>query len=174
MIGRMFQCSPKDPDLYALRLILLHVAGIKGYSDAKRVDGVPDDDKRSFREAAKLRGLVRNIDDVDHILEEMFATNCSENKQCELFALILVWHDVGDARGLWERHWREIVKLRPEDTDADQAIKHNNALRMVDNTLEHFRLNSKSYLLAPMHCADPAHQTPAGRRECKELEQEKL
>ena len=36
VIGRMCQCSPKGPDLYALRLILLHVAGIKGYPDAKR------------------------------------------------------------------------------------------------------------------------------------------
>ena len=31
VIGCMFQCSHKDPDLYDLRLILLHVAGIKGY-----------------------------------------------------------------------------------------------------------------------------------------------
>ena len=54
------------------------------------------------REAAKARGLIRNVDEIDHILQEYLSSTTSLSKQCELFALILVWHDVGDARDLWK------------------------------------------------------------------------
>ena len=46
VIGRMCQCSPKNPDLYALRLLLLHVSGVKSFSELKTVDG---EEKRSVR-----------------------------------------------------------------------------------------------------------------------------
>ena len=106
MIGRMYHCSPKQPEMYALRLLLLHVPGAQSHLRLQPVDGV---DKGSFREAAKARGLTQNIEEVDHIIKEMMDSQCGWNKQCELFALLLVWHDIGDARELWEKNWENIV-----------------------------------------------------------------
>ena len=165
----MYQCSPKDPELHALRLLLLHVPGARGYDDLKTVDNVT---KKSFAEAAKARGLMQNVDEIDQILEEYLNSTDSLSKQCELFALILVWHEVGDARELWEKNWRQIVAkdkgyrkakteaeraantpTATEATDAHQHIAakvHNNALRLVEDTLEHFRLNASSYMLTFM------------------------
>ena len=100
MIGRMYHCSPKRPEMYALRLLLLHVPRAQSYLHLQQVDGV---DKGSFREAAKARGLTQNIEEVDHIIKEMMDSQCGWNKKCELFALLLVWHDIGDARELWKR-----------------------------------------------------------------------
>ena len=101
----MFQCSPKNPELYGLRLLLLHVSSTKSFSELKTVDG----EEKTFREAAKARGLIHSTDDVDQIVQEMLLFECGTSKQCELFALILVWHDVGDAREPWGRNWRDIA-----------------------------------------------------------------
>ena len=103
VVGRMFQCSPKNPELYALRLLLLRTPGATGYDHLKTVDG---EAKATFRAAAKARGLIQTTDEVDKIIEEMLLFECGTSKQCELFAFVFVWHDVGDARELWERHWR--------------------------------------------------------------------
>ena len=169
----MFQCSPKDPELYALRLFLLRISGARSYDDLKTVDNVT---KGSFAEAAKARGLMQNVDEIDQILEEYLNSTDSLNKQCELFALILVWHEVGDARELWEKNWRQIVAkdkgYREAKTEAERAANtpkateaaaayesiaakvHNNALRLVEDTLEHFRLNAASYMLTFVDAKD--------------------
>ena len=67
VIGHMYQRSPKDLELYALRLFLLRMAGARRYEELRTVDGV---EKGSFREAAKVRGLIQNVDEIDQILEE--------------------------------------------------------------------------------------------------------
>ena len=65
VIARLFQCSPKNPELYALRLLLLHVPGALSYKDLCNAESV--ENNNSFRVAAKARNLIRNIDDVDQI-----------------------------------------------------------------------------------------------------------
>ena len=134
MIGRMYHCSPKRPEMYALRLLLLHVPGAQGYLHLQQVDGV---DKGSFREAAKARGLTQNIEEVDHIIKEMMDSQCGWNKQCELFALLLVWHDIGDARELRGMSWQNIVarELAQDNSEDNKTRWHNNALRLIDTVL---------------------------------------
>ena len=75
----MYQCSPRDPELYALRLLLLHVPGVLGFEDLYKVDGNPTNE--SFRTAAKARGLMQHIDEVDQILTEMMNAECGVPKQ---------------------------------------------------------------------------------------------
>ena len=82
----MYQCSPKDPELHALRLLLLHVPGAQGFEDLCKVDH--DANNESFRVAAKARGLMQSVDEADRILEEYLGATDSLSKQCELFALI--------------------------------------------------------------------------------------
>ena len=53
---------------------------------------------QTHRETTKYRGLIHTADDVDEIVQEMLMFECGTPKQCELFALVLVWHDVGDTQ----------------------------------------------------------------------------
>ena len=126
MIGRMYHCSPKRPEMYALRLLLLHVPGAQGYLHLQQVDGV---DKGSFREAAKARGLTQNIEEVDHIIKEMMDSQCGWNKQCELFALLLVWHDIGDARELREKNWETLSRESWSKTTARKTRQRGTTMR---------------------------------------------
>ena len=55
IIGRMYSVSVKDQERYFLRLNLLHVKGATSFDDIKTVNGTLCP---TFREAAKLRGLL--------------------------------------------------------------------------------------------------------------------
>ena len=98
----------ENHELYALRLLLLHVPGITSFW---HFNPDPNDNTQppQLRKAAEELGLLHNVDEVDQISEEMIAFECGLAKQCDLFALILVWHDVSDARELWARNWRQIA-----------------------------------------------------------------
>ena len=54
-----------------------------------------------------------------------------------------MWHDVGDARELWERSWRELAKV-DLDRGVPEATAHNDVLRLVELTLMRFSLTAKS------------------------------
>ena len=84
--------------------------------------------------------MIHSEDDVDQIIQEMLLFECGTPKQCELFDLVLVWHDVGDARELWENNWLDICarEVRKAKSEAEQVTAHNHALRLVEETLEHF------------------------------------
>ena len=155
VIGRMYQCSPKDPELYALRLLLLHVPGVESFPSLQHND--------SFMEAAKIRGLARNVDEVDHILEEYLNSTASVSKQCELFALILVWHEVGDARELWEKNWRQIVAkdkgYREAKTEAERAANTPKATEATTGE-EPFRNFFRNFEVSKFRNSERSFQKP--------------
>ena len=70
VIGRMYQVSPTNSELYALRLLLLHVPG--ACSRAELRDGFP-----TYREAAIARGLWQDSDEAQRTLDEAIETQCS-------------------------------------------------------------------------------------------------
>ena len=147
VIGRMYQCSPKDPELYALRLLLSHTPGVESFRQLKVVEDRPP--CATFREAARERGLLQSSEELELILEEMLGTQCSMAKACETCALLLVWHEIGDARDAWAKCWRQMVGLELRHGASDAAA-HNAALRHVELTLDHFRLTAESFLLQYM------------------------
>ena len=78
---------------------------------------------------------------------------------CDFFALLLVWHDVGDARDLWQRSWRDLAQddLR---RGASEATAHNNVLHLVEQTLSRFSLTAKAYMLQPMQVENVPSTSP--------------
>ena len=64
--------------------------------------------------------------------------------------------------------------MRDDDSVQKKVKEHNNALRLVDETLEHFRLNAKSYMLSYKDCGAPAVATDSLTTECKEIQQERV
>ena len=168
VIGRMFQCSPKEPELYALGLLSSRTAGVESFEQLYFVDGVK---RSSLREAAKTTGLLQSSEELELIIEEMLGTQCSMAKACETFALILVWHDVGDARDAWAKSWRHMVGLDLRH-GASEVAAHNAALRHVELTLDHFRLTAQSFLLQYMPDDEQPQEAPAGQKRHRELDQE--
>ena len=160
----------KHTDLYALMLLLLNEKGVKSYAELQTVGGVV----KTHREAAKDRGLIHSADDVDQIIQEMMLFECGTPNQCELFALVLVWHDVGDARELWAQNWLDMcaTEVRMAKSEADKVKAHNHALILVEDTLEHFRVNAKTYMLDYMVSDTATPSTVAVAATPKEIEQE--
>ena len=124
VIGRMYQVSPKNPELYALRLLLLHVTGKDLMSGALAAEEgaspatvwsqlkiVAGHRCSTFQEAARLSGLMKSDQEIDFILQEMIGSQCSMSHMCDFFALLLIWHEVGDARELWEHNWRDFAHV---------------------------------------------------------------
>ena len=95
---------------------------------------------------------------------------CGTPKQCELFALVYV----GDARELWENNWPEIFarEVRHAKSEAEKVTAHNNALILVEETLEHFRMNARTYMLDYMVSDTATRSTVAIAVTPKEIEQE--
>ena len=91
---------PAEGERYFLRVLLNHVPGKTSFEDLRTVDGVLC---ASFREAAERLGLIEADNTLDECLTESteFAMPASLRR---LFATILVFCELGDVRGLWDRH----------------------------------------------------------------------
>nr|XP_040249315.1 uncharacterized protein LOC120966826 [Aegilops tauschii subsp. strangulata] len=99
-IGRIVSANPAEGDRYYLRVLLNHVTGKTSFDDLLTVDDVLCG---SFREAAERLGLIEADNTLDNCLTEaeQWAMPCSLRR---LFATILVHCELGDVRGLWDRH----------------------------------------------------------------------
>lgn len=99
IVGRMYHVSPRDVELYHLRILLLYVAGATCYDDLKTFDGKL---YRTFAEACVARGLT--IDDQEHhnAMEEA-ASWVKAPRLRHFFAMILAHCEPKDPLALWEK-----------------------------------------------------------------------
>ena len=86
-----------------------------------------------------------------------------------------MWRDIGDVRQLWDRNWFNIVaqSLRNDASEEDKVREHDNALRLVDDTLQQFRLEAKSYMRSYKKGVPTATATESFANECKGIQEEK-
>ena len=157
VIGRLAQVSPKDPERFALRLLLLHTPGALSREDLKGGRG-------TYREAAMARGLWEDSEEIQRTLDEAIHIRTSPNQLCELFAHLLVWLDVADAPALWATNWMSLAEIFLRTHTPDQA--HDEALRIVDDALRHFGLSAAHFSLG-YRCPQPpvGSKAEAIRRE---------
>nr|XP_040245211.1 uncharacterized protein LOC120964526 [Aegilops tauschii subsp. strangulata] len=99
-LGRIVSANPAEGERYYLRVLLNHVPGKTSFEDLLTVDGVVCG---SFRESGERLGLIEADNTLDDCLTEaeQWAMPCSLRR---LFATILVHCELGDVRGLWDRH----------------------------------------------------------------------
>ena len=85
-LGRIHTVSPKNIELYHLRLLLLHVRGATSFKDLYEFDNTV---YSSFKDACKARGLL--IDDTNlHTTMAEASTVSSPSQLRNLFAIILM------------------------------------------------------------------------------------
>lgn len=100
-IGRMPFVSPRDPERFALRLLLHKVPGPLSFEDLRTVDGHLYD---SFVDAAKARGLLESDDEYYHCLREAIGHFTSSSQLRQLFVTILTFGNPSNPGDLWEKH----------------------------------------------------------------------
>lgn len=136
-IGRLPFVSARDPERFALRLLLHKIPGPRSYEDLRRVDGHVYD---TFVDAAKARGLLEDDDEYHHCLEEAIGHFTSAHQLRQLFVTILAFGNPINPGELWERHsaslcddyqWRYIAN--DMEVNMDRCIAE--ALRDIQRLL---------------------------------------
>ena len=96
-----------------------------------------------------MRGLLQSEEEFEHTLKEILETKCSTAKMCEFFALMLIWHDVGDARSIWENCWEKLgdtfLRKKPHGDELPPPIAHNKVLDLVALTLDFYGISPSNY-----------------------------
>jgi hypothetical protein len=102
VIGRMYSASPSEGERYFLYMLLLHVPGAQSFEDLRTPPGATSP-VATFREAASLRGLIADEDEVKEALEDAKATKMPRAFRI-FFAHLLIQCDVASAVDLWDKY----------------------------------------------------------------------
>jgi len=104
VIGRIVSAHPGEGERYYLQVLLNHVKGATSYQNLRTVNGeiLP-----SFREAAERRGLMEADNSLDECLTECALWNMPSSQR-RLFAIILIFCEPSDVRGLWNKHFESM------------------------------------------------------------------
>ena len=113
VIGRMYNCSPRDIERFSLRLLLISRKGCTSFKDLRTVPGMPEQGIEpivcaSFHSAAKLLGLIQDEEEWHLCLDEAYATDMPHQMQF-LFATILMNCEISDPQDLWDRHCHQLI-----------------------------------------------------------------
>ena len=100
VLGRVYTVHPNNSECYYLRLLLHEVRGPTSFTTLKTVAGIVHP---TFHSACKSLGLLEDDANWDHTLEEASLFH-SPNRIRDLFAVILVFCQVGDPENLWKKH----------------------------------------------------------------------
>lgn len=100
VIGRVYTVHPGNAECYYLRLLLHKVCGPKSFGYLKTVAGIVHPTLHSVCTAL---GLLEVDAHWDRTLDEASLSE-SPHKICELFAIMLVFCQVGDPLALWEKY----------------------------------------------------------------------
>jgi hypothetical protein len=100
VVTRIYNVSPRDTELYHLRLLLLHQKGCMSFEDVRTVRGVM---YPTYQEAAAALGLLDDDREWDQCLEEAAAKEMPRHLR-QLFATILAYCNVSNIAQLWHGH----------------------------------------------------------------------
>ena len=129
--------SPRDPERFALRLLLHKVPGPRGFEDLRRVHG---HQYHTFVDAAKALGLFENDEEYHLCLQEAVSYMTSTPQLRQLFVTILTFGTPSNPGLLWESHaaslcddyqWRYIAN----DMDVDMERCEAQALKDIHDLL---------------------------------------
>ncbi|GFR24926.1 ATP-dependent DNA helicase [Trichonephila clavata] len=117
VLGRVYTVHPGNAECYYLRLLLHKIRGPKSFNALKIVAGVV---QPSFQAACRALGLLEDDTNWNSKLEEASISE-SPHKIRELFAIILVFCQVGDPLKLWEKHRDSLAEDVKKQFEAEQV-----------------------------------------------------
>lgn len=136
VLGRVYSVHPGNAECFYLRLLLHEIRGPISFTALKTVAGVV---QPTFQAACRALGLLEDDAHWNRTLEEALISN-SPKKIRELFAIMLVFCQVGDPLKLWEKYkdsLAEDVRWQMErESGANKlvlAIVYNECLISLEN-----------------------------------------
>lgn len=129
VISRMYVVSPKNIELFHLRLLLLHVCGPTSFEDIRMYNGIV---YPTFIEACQARGIVSNENEWKECLDEAKEFN-SPKQMRALFGFICALNIPANASLLWN----QFKFYLSEDylRNFDENIAFNRALLEIEEIL---------------------------------------
>ena len=135
-IGRIptISLSPRQAELYYLRMLLHHRPGATSFTDLRTIDGITYD---SFQDCCNKLGLLDDDSEKDTAMLE--ATAIRFGPQLRLaFATILIYCRPADPLAFWERHKLELCRdfmMRDKLSDLNHYLE-NQALIHLQEILD--------------------------------------
>ncbi|GFR57675.1 PIF1 helicase [Elysia marginata] len=139
--------SPRQAELYYLRMLLHHKPGATSFTDLQTIDGINYD---SFQECCHKLGLLD--DDTEKDAAMMEATAIWFAPQLRLaFATILIYCRPADPLAFWERHKSELCRdfvMRDQSSDLNH-YNENQALSHLQTILDNEGLDRNADFKLP-------------------------
>jgi hypothetical protein len=98
-LGRMYSVSPKQDELFYLRMLLLHIKGAQSWQDLMTCDGILYD---TFKESAAARGLLDDNEEWIKYFEEAASFNMPRMLR-QLFVTAINHGENVDVKDIWEK-----------------------------------------------------------------------
>lgn len=106
VVARMYTASPRNLELFHLRVLLLHKPGATSYEDLKTID---DQTADTFKEACKLMGLLADDTEWNQALTEASSFQMPSQMR-SLFAMICAQCHPTEPATLWMTHKEAMVE----------------------------------------------------------------
>lgn len=159
IVARIYGVSPKEGEIFYLRLMLLHIKGAQSFEDLRSVDGRTYD---SFKEAAVAFGIVDDDNFADIFLNEAIHMQMPAQIR-EAFAYLLIFHTPSQPLRIWEQYKEELtLDFFNQQISNDQRF--NKGLLHIESVLDQH--NKK--------CIDFSLPQPIGEHEEDEMDPEIL
>ena len=171
VIGRMYDVSPKQIELYSLRLLLLSRKASTCFDDLKFIAYPEGHDEpgyhcTSFHAAAKVLGLIIDEEEWHRCLNEAnFHTGYKEMRF--LFATILMNCDIADPQNLWDMHCTKLIPGQNQHSPIPYSLNNHlfAAYKDVDSIIQQ---NSPHLSMADtFHIKPPVPDAPAAQAQAE-------
>lgn len=140
-IGRLYYVHPSVGERYCLRILLMNVKGAQSYEDVRTYEGIT---YFTFKAACNARGLLGNDQEWYNAFDEAAGWATSAQLR-QLFVTMLLFCEVVDEYGFFERVWRLMAD------DIQYQFKENTghtSYIIPDPTFKDFLLDDLTSLFA--------------------------
>jgi ATP-dependent DNA helicase PIF1 len=124
-VGRIVQAHPAEGERYYLRILLNNIVGAKSFKELRTVKNV---DYHTFHEAAEALGLIDGDSSWDDALKEATLWSMPSSIR-RLFATILVFGELTNVRGLWDKHLEAMGEDYRHNNPCKKAVEQ---LMLID------------------------------------------
>ena len=132
-IGRVVSVSPRQGDVFYLRLLLHHVPGATSFAELRTVAGVVC---ATNQEACRRRGLLQDDGEWDGTLQEATLSQMPAQLR-QLFAVVVLFCEPADPAALFERHHPALAEdFTRRHRELDAAVARSLALLDIERRLQ--------------------------------------
>ncbi|KAK9666569.1 hypothetical protein RND81_14G194600 [Saponaria officinalis] len=141
VIGRLAFVAPTEGERYFLRLLLLHVRGLKSFEDLLTVDGYRC---CTFQEAALKLRLLEEDDAVDMCLKEACEIQMPFALR-RLFSTVLIFCQPSDLTTLWTKYYKHLSEDFSRQNGKCPDKDRHLTVRAVEQYLEAMGITLKCF-----------------------------